>query len=78
MRLRACTTSASWFTGFVILTETARAMHPVTQPMAITISAMTTLARATIWGTSDSSFEKALQKEQVQKKETGSRRQMEG
>ena len=35
-------------------------MPPVTQPIATTTSAMITLARATILGTSDSSLEKAF------------------
>lgn len=61
MLLRACTTSVSWLTGFVILTETDRAIKPVTQEIATNTTAMIALATATTLGTSDSSLEKALQ-----------------
>ena len=50
----------SWFTGFVILTATDRAMHPVTTAIATNANAITPLATATTSGISDSSFEKAL------------------
>lgn len=64
MLLRACTTSVSWFTGFVILMEIDRAMNPVTQEIATNTSAIIALATATTRGTSDSSLEKALRNRQ--------------